>query len=70
MVAPFMVAAVIAYGRQAGITWSEAVFKEYVESPTQKVPGTRMAFAGLRESKDRNDLWAYLSQFDREGKKK
>jgi cytochrome c len=56
--------------RASGITWSEAVFKEYVESPVQKVPGTRMAFAGLKEPKDRNDIWAYLSQFDRDGNKK
>jgi cytochrome c len=54
----------------SGITWREAVFIEYVESPMQKVPGTRMAFAGLREVRDRNDLWAYLSRLDRDGKKK
>jgi cytochrome c len=56
--------------RSSGITWSEAVFKEYVESPVQKVPGTRMAFAGLKDPKDRNDIWAYLSQFDRDGNNK
>jgi cytochrome c len=56
--------------KTSGITWSEAVFKEYVESPTQKVPGTRMAFAGLKNPKDRNDIWVYLSELDRDGKKK
>lgn len=38
--------------RNSDIT-CEAVFKEYVESPTQKVPGTRMAFADLSEPRDR-----------------
>jgi cytochrome c len=56
--------------RSSGITWSEAMFKEYVESPVQKVPGTRMAFAGLKNQQDRNDIWSYLSQLDRDGKKK
>jgi cytochrome c len=35
-----------------------------------KIPGTRMAFVGLKDAKDRNDVWAYLSQFDKDGKKK
>jgi cytochrome c len=56
--------------RDCGITWGEVVFKEYVDSPLQKIPGTRMTFAGLRSPKDRDDLWAYLSRLDREGKKK
>ena len=56
--------------KDSGITWDEAVFKEYIENPLQKVPGTRMAFTGVKDPKERNDLWAYLSQFDKDGKKK
>ena len=56
--------------KNSGITWNEAQFKEYVENPQQKIPGTRMAFVGLKDAKDRNDIWAYLNQFDKDGKKK
>ncbi|HEY7301798.1 MAG TPA: cytochrome c family protein [Xanthobacteraceae bacterium] len=56
--------------KNSGITWNEAQFKEYIENPQMKIPGTRMAFVGLKDAKDRNDIWAYLSQFDKEGKKK
>jgi cytochrome c len=36
----------------------------------QKMPGTRMAFAGLRNEKDIVNLWAYLTQFDEKGNKR
>jgi len=51
----------------SGITWDEAVFKEYVTDPRAKVPGTKMVFAGIKSEKERNDLWAYVSQFDKDG---
>ena len=56
--------------KNSGITWDEAVFKEFITNPMQKVPGTRMAFAGVKDPKEVDDLWAYLKQFDAEGKKK
>ena len=56
--------------KNSGITWGEAVFKEYVAAPLQKVPGTRMAFTGVKDPKEVNDLWAYLSGFDKDGNKK
>jgi cytochrome c len=56
--------------KNSGITWGEAVFKEYIGGPMQKVPGTRMAFAGVRDPKEVDDLWAYLSQFNLDGQKK
>ena len=55
--------------KDSGITWGEAVFKEFVTNPLQKVPGTRMAFTGVKDEKERSDVWAYLSQFDKDGKK-
>ena len=56
--------------KNSGITWNEPVFKEYIGNPMQKIPGTRMAFAGVRDTKEQDELWAYLSQFDKDGKKK
>jgi cytochrome c len=51
----------------SGITWSEAVFKEYVKDPRAKVPGTKMVFAGIKSEKEVGDLWSYVSQFDKDG---
>jgi cytochrome c len=56
--------------KSSGITWKEDTFHEYVKNPMQKVPGTRMAFAGVKDDAEINNLWAYLNQFDQEGKKK
>jgi len=56
--------------KNSGITWNEAQFKEYIKDPKAKVPGTKMAFAGIKNEKEINDLWAYVSQFDKDGKTK
>jgi cytochrome c len=56
--------------KNSGITWDEATFKEYISNPMGKIPGTRMAFAGVRDEAERNALWSYLKQFDADGKKK
>lgn len=56
--------------KNSGITWNEAQFKEYIKDPKAKVPGTKMIFPGIKNEKEINDLWAYVSQFDAEGKVK
>jgi cytochrome c len=56
--------------KNSGITWNEAQFKEYIRDPKAKIPGTRMAFAGIKNDKEVNDLWAFLSQYDKDGKTK
>jgi cytochrome c len=56
--------------KNSGITWNEANFKEYIANPKGKVPGTKMAFAGIKNEKEVNDLWAYVSQYDKDGKTK
>ncbi len=56
--------------KNSGITWNEAEFKSYIENPKAKIPGTKMIFPGLPKEKDRDDLWAYVSQFGPDGKKK
>ena len=53
--------------KASGITWNEAVFKEYVKDPRAKVPGTKMVFAGIKSEKEVGDLWSYVSQFDKDG---
>lgn len=56
--------------KNSGITWDEATFKEYITDPKKKVPGTKMVFPGLPNAKDRDDVWAYMSQFKADGSKK
>lgn len=56
--------------KNSGITWNEAVFKEYITDPKKKIPGTKMVFPGLTNEKDRDDLWAYMTQFKADGSKK
>jgi len=56
--------------KNSGITWNEAQFKEYIKDPKAKVPGTKMTFAGIKNETEINNLWAYLSSFDKDGKQK
>ena len=56
--------------KNSGVTWDEATLKEYLKNPRAKIPGTKMIFPGIKNEKERNDLWAYISQFDKDGKKK
>src|SRR5690349_6094841 len=56
--------------KNSGITWNKEQFLEYIKDPKGKIPGTKMAFAGIKNEKEANDLWAFLSQFDKDGKKK
>ena len=56
--------------KNSGITWNEAQFKEYIKDPKAKVLGTKMSFAGIKNEKEINDLWAFVSQYDKDGKTK
>jgi cytochrome c len=56
--------------KNSGITWSETTFKEYINDPRAKIPDTKMVFPGIKNEKEAGDLWAYLKQFDQNGKKK
>lgn len=44
----------------SGITWTEQELYVYLENPKAKIPGTIMAFAGIKDSQKRADLIAYL----------
>jgi cytochrome c len=56
--------------KNSGITWGKDVFLEYIKEPKAKIPGTKMVFAGIKNEKEANDLWAYVSSFDKDGKTK
>ncbi len=56
--------------KNSGITWSKETFLEYIKDPKAKIPGTKMIFAGIKNENEANNLWAFLSQFDKDGKKK
>jgi cytochrome c len=56
--------------KNSGIVWDEGTFKEYIRNPIAKIPGTKMAFPGIRNEKEVEDLWSFLEQFGPDGKKK
>src|SRR5690242_1716631 len=56
--------------KNSGITWSKDTFLDYIKDPKAKIPGTKMIFAGIKNENEANNLWAYLSQFDKDGKQK
>jgi len=44
----------------SGITWTPEKLFQYLENPQRVVPGTKMAFAGIRDPQQRADLIAWL----------
>ncbi len=56
--------------KNSGITWNEAQFKDYIKDPKAKIPNTKMVFAGIKNEKEAGDLWAFLAQYDKDGKTK
>jgi cytochrome c len=55
--------------KNSGVTWTEDAFKKYIADPRGFMPGNRMAFAGLKDAKEIDDLVAYLKQYGPDGKK-
>jgi cytochrome c len=49
-----------AANKNSGITWTADKLFVYLEAPQKLVPGTKMAFAGLKNPKDRADVIAFL----------
>ena len=47
----------------AGHVWDEETLSAYLEAPKDVVNGTKMAFVGLKNPEDRDDVIAYLKQF-------
>jgi len=47
---------------EAAIVWDDATMAQYLAKPKEMVPGTKMAFAGLRKEKQIANVIAYLKQ--------
>ena len=54
--------------KNSGMVWNEATFKDYIVNPMAKIPGTKMAFPGIKNETEIGNLWAYLKQFGPDGK--
>ena len=56
--------------KNSGITWGKDQFLDYIKDPKAKIPGTKMIFAGIKKETEAADLWAFLAQYDKDGKTK
>ena len=54
----------------AGITWNEESFLDYIKDPKAKIPNTKKTFPGIKNEAEAKSLWAYLKQYDADGKTK
>jgi cytochrome c len=54
--------------KNSGIVWDEPTLTTYLRAPRKLVPGTKMAFAGLKKDQEIADAIAYLTQFDAQGR--
>lgn len=48
--------------KASGIVWTEQALFDYLENPRATIPGTIMAFAGLKKPEDRANVIAYIKQ--------
>ena len=46
--------------KNSGIVWSQQVLFEYLKAPQAYMPGTKMAYPGVKDDQKRADLVAYL----------
>lgn len=56
----FSYSAAMAQRGKEGKVWSYEELYRYIYSPKKHVPGTKMAFAGIKKDEDRANLIAYL----------
>jgi cytochrome c len=50
-----------AANQKADLTWTPEVLDKYLTNPREVVPGTTMAFAGIRNETERANVIAYLA---------
>lgn len=48
--------------KESGVTWDEKTIAEYIADPRGYIKGNRMAFVGLKDEEDIEDLIAYLKE--------
>ena len=46
--------------KRANLVWDEDNLRDYIENPQAKVKGNRMPFDGISDTKDADDVVAYL----------
>jgi cytochrome c len=46
--------------KKSGLTWDEATLDKYLTNPKEVVPGTKMAFAGVKKEDERKAIIDYL----------
>jgi cytochrome c len=46
--------------KNSGMTWTEDSLEKYLADPKAAVPGNKMAFPGVKDEKERDDVIAYL----------
>ncbi len=52
--------------KNKGIVWSEETIREWLENPASYVPGTKMAFIGVKKKEQQDALIAYLKEVTKE----
>src|SRR5882757_44272 len=56
--------------KNAGFAWDQSSFSDFLQNPRTKVPGNKMAFAGMKDKAEVASLWAYLQHFNADGNQK
>jgi len=50
---------------EEGLVWNEENLMKYLKNPREFLPKNKMAFAGLKDDDDREDVIAYLKKFSK-----
>jgi cytochrome c len=53
--------------KSANIVWNDKTLDEWIEDPQHLVPGNEMTFAGIKDTRQRADLLAFLKQATQPG---
>lgn len=48
--------------KSSDVVWDDDTMDAYIANPRQFIPGTKMAFPGIRNEQERADLIAYLRE--------
>ena len=59
-----------AANKNSGLTWTADELNIYLENPQKTVPGTKMAYPGVKDAQKRKDIIAFLESYGPDGQKK